>query len=117
MKELSKTQILFVRACKSNNAERRLKRLYKSIYFPEYSDSAMLSILLTIVENHNLVSIWTLVKEYTNPEKGWQFGSDTDEPYETRMVKAMTSIIRLTAIDKLPGYVKPLRWRKHEQSA
>ena len=114
VKELSKTQTLFVRACKSNNAERKLKRLYKSIYYPEYSDSAMLSILLTVVENHNLVSLWSLVKEYADPEKGWQFGSDSDEPYETRMVKAMTSIIRLAAIDKLPGYIKPLRWRRRQ---
>lgn len=110
-------QQLFVRACKSNNAEQRIKRLYKSIYYTEFNYNHGMYILMKIVQEYNLIRFDRFVLEYANPEKSWQYGSDSNESYDERMFKAFISIIRLSKVVKFPDYRQPAKFRKSMDAA
>lgn len=104
-------QALFIRACKSNNTEKRLKRLYKMFYYGEFDYSHCMYVLTKIVQEYNLIKLDRFVLEYANPDKAWQYGSSAEEAYSVRMTKALASIIRLTEVNKFPDYPIPAKFR------
>jgi hypothetical protein len=110
---MTKLEILFIRACKSSSYEYRLKRLYKMFYYGDFNWTHMLSILVGIVSDNRLINVDQLVRQgYLNPEKAWQYGAEDDWPYERRAAYAMISIIRLTKVSDLVGFIKAAKFRR-----
>lgn len=108
---MNKYQALLIRACKSNNAQYRIKRLYKMIYFGgKYDASHVASILSRIVEEYNLTNLQNLIHEM-NPNQGWKYGADDNTSYEERAILLLSSIIRLTEVSQLPDYPIPAKFR------
>ena len=100
---MDKTQALIIRACKSHNPERRLKRIYESVYYNDYDSRHMLAILLEIVEKYELIKIKDLV-DALNPVNAWKYGGSDTLNYTENVCKVFVSAIRLTGISKLPDY-------------
>jgi hypothetical protein len=46
-----------------------------------------------------------------HPDNGWKYGLKPEDDYWTKVVKILISKIRLSSIEKFPGYTKPLRFR------
>lgn len=107
---MDKTQALIIRACKSHNPERRLKRIYESVYYNDYDSRHMLAILLEIVEKHGLIKTKDLV-DALNPTNAWKYGGSEDLGYSENVCKVLVSTIRLTEISKLPAYPVPAKFR------
>ena len=109
---MNKTDMLFIRACKSDNAEKRIQRIYKSVYGYHFDYEYAAIILMNIVNDNNLVDTSSLILQYLDPRKAWQFGGSEDEDYYVRVFRAMISIIRLTEVSKLVNFIPPVRFRR-----
>jgi len=112
---MDKTEILFVRACKSRQPLRRVDRVYKSYYYNnnngEVDTLHIISVLLRIVEKYNLMSLRTLAADM-NPNQAWKF-VDEGSSYNEQLKAVLISTIRLTNVSDLPGYPLPARYRKN----
>ena len=108
---MDKIRALIIRACKSNNSERRLKRIYQSVWYGEYSHRHMLDILSSIVEDYSLIRLSKLVQEL-KPSESWKYGGKESNSYEENACKCLISVIRLTEVSKLPDYPVPAKFRK-----
>lgn len=108
---MDKVRALIIRVCKSNNTERRLKRIYQSVWYGEFSHRHMLDILSSIVEEYNLIRLSKLVQEL-KPSESWKYGGKESNSYEENACKCLISVIRLTEVSKLHGYPVPRKFRK-----
>lgn len=108
---MDKIEALFVRACKSSNSAARIKSVYRRFYYPEYKSEAVAYILIRIVSNYDLIRLHDLIHDL-NPKDAWEFGCNEETPYYERVVAVMTSVIRLTNVDKFPDYPVPAMFRK-----
>ncbi len=108
---MDNTTQLFIRACKSQSTNYRLKRLYSSIYCGEYNHAHVKHILTKIVEEHQLTSITKLMCEIDTDSK-WKYGVSDDANHNEHMIAVLASIIRLTEVSKLKGYKVPTRFRR-----
>lgn len=52
---MEKLEILFIRACKSRNPERRLKSVYKRFYYPKPKQEYIANVLMSICEKYDPV--------------------------------------------------------------
>lgn len=103
-KELTKTELLLIRAIKSKNPMKRLVSVYKRQYGIEHSDiTALLSIIAGIVDDHQPISSSHIVKEL-NPSRSdiWQ-----SEDYQEQALRVLVSHLRLTEVIKFNGWVSP----------
>ena len=108
---MDKVRALVIRACKSNNSERRLKRIYQSVWYGEFSHRHMLDILSSVVEDYSLIHLSKLVQEL-KPSESWKYGGKESNSYEENACKCLISVIRLTEVSKLHGYPVPAKFRK-----
>jgi len=108
---MNKTDILIIRACKSGSVEFRLKRLYEHTYYGEYNAAHMARILVKIVETHELKSLDKILFEYLHPDKLWMFGASREDSFDEVVCKACISIIRLSPVSCLEGFIIPRKFR------
>lgn len=108
---MDKTEILFVRACKSDQPARRVDRVYKSTYYNsgQVDTRHVISVLLGIVEKYRLMSIRTFAADM-HPDSAWKF-VDEGASYNEHLKAMLISRIRLTEVSCLPGYPTPARFR------
>ncbi len=100
---LSKTELLLIRACKVQNHEQRLAKVFKRQYLnPALHDRVQ--ILLNIVSNHNLISVKDITAKIFNP-----FYPISDY---SKLYLSLVSIIANTDFTKHLGYISPIRFRK-----
>lgn len=110
--QMSKTEMLIIRAVKSNSSKRLNKVLSRQyLYGMTKADKA--AILTNIVNNYKLCSVHTLVKEL-NPNQSWMYGLDDNCSYDERVIAVMSSIIRLTSVSSLMqyGFIPPTRFKR-----
>lgn len=109
---MDKTEILFIRACKSAQPARRVDRVYKSTYYNsgQVDTRHVISVLLGIVEKYHLMSLRTFATDM-NPNQSWKF-VDEGSSYNEQLKAVLISTIRLTNVSELPGYPLPARYRK-----
>lgn len=111
--QMSKLEMLFVRACKSSNPSKRVDSIYRRFYLSSKrnNDHAISSILLTICENYHPIPVKELVNGL-NPANNWMF-VDTED-YFTLLKHVLISHIMLSKAQCWIeyGFVKPLMWRK-----
>jgi hypothetical protein len=108
---MDKVEALIIRACKSLSQERRLKRIYKSVYYGQFDPKHMLVILIEIAEKYQLIRLRKLVEEL-NPNNAWKYGGKESNSYEEKACKCLISVIRLTEVSRLPDYPIPAKFRK-----
>lgn len=108
---MNRTQILFIRAVKSNEPERRLRRLYKMFYCGDYLSSHMASILKDIVVENDVMSVTDWI-DGLNPDNDWKYGIESSQNYYEKCVLLMSSHIRLTAVSQFKNFIKPAKFRK-----
>lgn len=118
-KEISTTEILFIRACKSNDSIRNIMRVYKKYY---YFDRKMMIIpyhhlvviLTNIVEEHATHMTAAKWIEVLNPQDAWKYGVTGDTPYNylEHVTMVLISIIRLLPVACFPRYPVPCRMRR-----
>lgn len=108
---MTRLEMLFIRACKSNNADRRINRLYKMFYHSKIEDINIARILLRIAEKYAQDMQLDLMLTDLAPGNGWRFGCDDETPYYTKVRKLMASRIRLTQVSVMPDLILPARWR------
>ena len=102
--ELTKTELLLIRACKSKKAMKRLRSVYRRQYGVDGSNTtALLIILGRLVEKHYPISTVELMAEL-NPNRAvfWADGS-----YEDRSLLILISHLRLAEVSMFNGWVSP----------
>ena len=104
-------EALFIRACKSNSQLFRIKRLYKKIYRSSYEEAHVVNILSKIIDSYGLISLNRFLVEYAEPAKYWQFGGTQEDSHNMIMIKATSSIIRLTEVVKFPNLPTPCKFK------
>lgn len=105
---MDKLDMLYIRACKVENPDKRLISLYKRFYCRGLSDFEMREYISTnlvrICEEYNLVSLSRFVHEM---ERLASWYCKETCPYVTAK-----NIIRFTAANKLPSaFISPSRFR------
>lgn len=110
---MNKTEMLFIRACKSKDPEKRLFTLYNKKYLKCTKEDSYLyiSVLLTdLVHNYNLLSIKELVDKLST----FLYFRQTINSYPERIYYIMRSKIRFAPCTEyqFPVLIKPLRNRK-----
>lgn len=106
---MNTTEMLWIRACKSLNRQKRLKSVYRRFYSYEPLTKYNLSqILVQIVTEYELISTVELI-DALNPNKY----IDDKRDYWTRVADTLVSAIALTnPYEKFQGYIAPKRFRK-----
>lgn len=106
---MTKTELLFIRACKSLNPEKRVFSVYKRYYYysnKAYTREALISILANICDNYLDISVSRVIQDMY-PHK---FLND-NRTYNERAFDALVSWVRLTPVDTIDGYVAPVKFR------
>ncbi len=101
--EMSELNQLFVSACKAEDAEKEVDKLYIENHMAEISDQAIANILIRIAEEANIIRVMDLINEMS-PERNWYYnehGGETD--YWKRVKLVLIQIIRYTKTDDLKG--------------
>ena len=110
---LTKTEILFIRACKSKNPEYRIKRLYKMFYYPEVSDQQGMLILSKIADKAGIFNgRLAVILDGLNPANAWKYRADSDASYLEIACAFLISEVRLTPVSKFEGFILPAKFRK-----
>lgn len=110
---MTKLEMLFIRACKSLNTEKRVHSVYKRFYYRHNKnpDPALVSILLNICEKYCPIPSEKLLSEL-NPDSIYYMGQD--KPYWSICLRVLISHIRLTEAVKFDGMIKPLMFRRKQ---
>jgi hypothetical protein len=107
---MDKHEQLFIRACKSDNARRRVEKIYKRFYFGDGSNPVDLArVLLLICDKHGLYTAFDLANDLA-PANAWKYG-DENTGYWDRLVAVLVSKIRLTSKSTFEGLATPARFR------
>lgn len=112
---MDKTELLIIRACKSLDPETRLVSVYKRKYGNyDGKDCYIAMILENICEKFDLVKTSDLLRDL-HPDNQWKFNitdSITNINYWSLVKRILTSLIRLTPIDKFDGFISPIRFKR-----
>ena len=111
---LSSAEVLLVRACKSENPFERLHSVYRRFYMSadrEMANFYLAGLLTKIVQEHASISLAELISDL-HPDNRWKCGVEPEETYWSAVVKILCTHIRLTSVDRFPGFVIPLSHRK-----
>jgi hypothetical protein len=119
MKNLTKLEMLFVRACKSKNAKLRLNSVYRRFYCKgiKYPEQYIVNILSRLCEEHNLLTITQLLDKLSTNNR-WKYSDscvNIDNPvaYNNLILEIIISTIRLSEISKFEGFISPAIFRHY----
>jgi hypothetical protein len=114
-----KINMLVIRACKLGNYEQRFKRLssiHRRFYIgsgdPEIRTYYLGQILLRVMEEKGISMKLPDVIDELKPDG--PYGLKDGRPYHTRVLCMLTRAIAFTEIDKIPGYIRPAKWRNNQ---
>ena len=108
---MNKLDMLYVRACKSENPQERLKTLYGRFYALSRHDDIedyIINNLCRICEEYDLLTL----SDYVNsmrPHNVWKYKNDDDD---NPTLWVLINAIRYTAKDEFPGLISPSRFAK-----
>lgn len=110
---MTKLEMLFIRACKSENPDRRIDRLYRMFYYSQVEDINIARILLSIADKYaEDMGIRNLIDDLA-PGNAWKYGCDENSNYYTKVRRIMTSRIQLTMVSRWgTEFILPAKWRK-----
>lgn len=113
MENLSKTEILFIRACKSVQSHKRLKSLYKRVYGTEISFEHLTLILYKIVLNCEL-KVERLLSDIIKSDQRRLMHRNFDKASDTEnaILNVLIDRLRFSYVKELPGFIQPTRFVK-----
>jgi len=115
---MNNQDMLFIRACKSRNPERRVMSVYRRFYWGTHvlSDQericAVTGILTNLVNVFNPISAGSLIREL-GPGADYKY---RDLSFYERVFTVMVSRLRLTKPEKFPGYIAPAYFRNRNKT-
>lgn len=115
MESLTKTDILFIRACKSNNVDHRINRLYKMLYLQRDPDPIhILMILSSIYEKLPLFRRKGLtdIIQAVQPNNYFYLGCDMNASINEVFKAFIISRLRLMRVDDIQGWITPAGFKK-----
>jgi len=118
---MDKTQLLFIRACKSNNSSKRIEQVYKSFYYCREKPDVkhLIKILVGIIEcSSNPLRTIDLIDDLS-PMNAWKFqtkyASGSNDAYWQSVKSILVSHIRLTAVHDFPYYPLPAKFKNQQK--
>lgn len=109
---MEKIEQLFIRACKSLDARKRVLSVYRRFYLQcENPDPHLVIILAPIIDKHLQIPAADWINDL-NPVNAWKFGGDETDDFMTITLNVMISRIRLAHRDKFPGLTPPAKFRE-----
>jgi len=109
---VNKIDLLFIRACKSFDDDKQIRKVYNRFYCSEFDYKHLAIILTHIVTEHSLTTPFKMI-EGLDPRNAWKYGA-SDCTYYEQVCKFLMSEIRLTAVSKFPYYPIPAKLRKRD---
>jgi hypothetical protein len=109
---MNKTELLFIRACKSCKPK-RLKSVYRRFYLKYYQDACdnfILNILTDICDKYLDVSLSKFIQD-VNHEKVMDKMLNNKRIEIEIQISVVRNYIAFADIDKFPGYIAPCRFR------
>ena len=111
---LDKTEILFIRACKSEFPYRRVLSVYRRFYcrYEKNEDFYICGILASLCDKKKLISIPDLITSF-HESVGYQHGILATDTHWVKSNKILISSIRYTDCKKFNGqYISTARIRR-----
>lgn len=101
---LDKTEILFIRACKSKNPDIRVKSVYRRFYcrHEKNEDFYICGILASLCDKKKLISISDLISSLYE-SNGYRFGIEQSASHWSKSNTILISSIRYTDCKKFDG--------------
>lgn len=111
-KELTKTELLLIRACKSKDPMKRLSSVYRRQYgLVESNIEGLVNILSTIIEKHHPISTHDLIKELS-PFNSYRWENASGQTtYHEKALFVLVAHLRLAEITIFNGWVSPAPFR------
>lgn len=111
---MDKTQMLFIRACKSSDPKIRLVSVYRRFYNPHLNTEErkpMIALILSkIVDQYRpYTESWSLL-DLLSPSNDWRNGT----AYWDKVINVLMNRIRFSGREKFPGFIPPLKFRTKE---
>ena len=104
---MTKLDMLWFRACKSKNPQKRLQSVYRRFYLCGEADPCDLAnILCGLVEKYLHLPLYSII-DGLNPDHPVYRGHTHFE----RLVLMLTSKLRLSNMTPFKGYIAPMRFR------
>lgn len=110
---MDKRELLFIRACKSMNPQRRLTSVHRRFYLADRQqchNRHICDILAVICEKYIPISVRKLVNEL-HPNTSWWVVEPEHRDFDSRALRVLVNHIRFTENTKLPSYPTPAFFR------
>lgn len=108
---MNKTTQLFVRACKADSRGKRIRSVYRRFYLnKDQVDAHLVNILCGICTEYKLIDPMKLLEEL-QPSHDWKYEGCN---WYQRVVRILSSHIRLAHRDCFPGLTPPIYFRRKE---
>ena len=110
---MDKLDILFIRACKVNNNEQRLKSLYRRFYLIDLQDVSEIYIinkLARLCDKYCSFKTIELVSELSPDYIRWKFDKK-EYTFNEKCLKVLIMKIRFLDVSKLDGFIVPAFFR------
>lgn len=104
---LTVTELLLIRACKSNAGLPRVMSVYKRQYGLSYEDKeGLAAVLANLIDEHHPISTRELVYKVSPSNVMWWSGGDSVE-YIDRTLTVLVSHLRMAEVAKFKGWKSP----------
>lgn len=110
---MNTTDLLFIRACKSNHPMRRVISVYKRFYYRgEYNFRDIAQILSSVCAINAPIQPDKLISDL-NPLGAWKFiDAEKEYNYWEHVSNILIGHLRYTAASKIPGFIAPSRFKR-----
>lgn len=111
---MNKTEMLFIRACKSKEPLKRLETLHKRIYVHESAartENNLISELSNICQNYDLIGVADLIREMSRAKDRYCFFTKKEISFQKLCLDVLISAIRFAEADIFTGFIPPARFK------
>jgi hypothetical protein len=117
---MTKTEMLFIRACKSTDSSKRILSVYRRFYGkyePEESLSAVVHILSNIVDKVNKPSLLEVIASLNMYQYIYSNVPKTYVGYMQITLLLLINRLRFIEVSKLPeDFIKPIIFRREDEA-
>lgn len=107
---MDKTELLFIRACKSLNPSVRVKSVYRRFYAIEPKSIYIVYALIKICDKYLKISLTDIINDL-NPDNSWKY-IETKMDYYDRVMSVLISKIRFAKVEVFPEYKVPRMFKE-----
>ncbi len=108
---MTKTEQLFIRACKARKPLTRVESVYRRFYLERDDPHPHIAIILArLCDKFSPFTTTNFITELS-PGNNWRYGGE-DDSFELQCIHRLVSKLRFTEATKLVGMTVPLAFRK-----